>query len=122
MATNNATPQAFLEALHTAFGQTVWRCRFFALVLLAIMLLLRNMPRGAALRRSETSSLLLGHHSIGLGLVFDGIDMVLLFVQPVRLVLAQLAAGNPLIDPPFLVGLALIDGRRVRCRERQRSP
>ena len=78
------------------------------------MLLTRDMPRRAILRRMQLGSLLLGHHTVGLGLVFHSIDMCLLVRQAVGFLLSERAARDAVVNPPLLVHLTLIDDRRLR--------
>jgi hypothetical protein len=80
---------------------------------LGIMLLTRDMARCAVLCAINPGPFALRHHTIGLCLIFHLIDVFLLFAQSIGLTLIQLAAGNPLINPLLLTGLALVDHRRL---------
>lgn len=51
--------------------------------------------------------------TIGLGVIFHPVDVFLLLVGSIRFPFIQLSAGNTLIDPLLLTGLALVDHRRL---------
>ena len=76
---------------------------------LAVMLLTRDMARCAVLGAINPGPFAFRHDPIGLRLIFHLIDMFLLLVQAIRFPLVQLTAGNPLIDPLFLIGLPLVN-------------
>jgi hypothetical protein len=76
---------------------------------LAVVFLVRDMARGAILRRTNPGSFPFRHHAIGLCPVFHLVDAFLLIVQPADFSLVQLPALNSLIDPLFLIRLPLID-------------
>jgi hypothetical protein len=80
---------------------------------LPIMLLTEDVLGRPILRGMEAGSFLFRHHPIGFGFVLHLVDMLLLLVQLVRFALSQLTARNPLIDSQFLVGLPLINTRRL---------
>ena len=76
---------------------------------LTIVLLTRDMPCGAILRRGNPGPLIFRHDTVGLCLFFHLVDLSLLCVQPVCFSFIQLPTRNPLIDPLFLIRLPLID-------------
>jgi hypothetical protein len=82
-------------------------------IALSVMLFARDMARRMVLRMSNLDSFFLGHRPVDLRLVFHVIDMALLLVQAGGFLLIQLPAGNAFIDSLFLIGLPLIDARRL---------
>ncbi|CAE6689579.1 hypothetical protein NSPZN2_10152 [Nitrospira defluvii] len=87
------------------------------LSLLAVVLLAGNMARRAILGMSDPSAFFLRDHAVALGLVLQVVDVVLSIVQASGLTFIQLAARNPLINTPLLVGLSLINPGRLCLRE-----
>jgi hypothetical protein len=83
-------------------------------LLLAIMFFASDVPWGMILSMADSGSLFVGHDAIDLGPVFHLVHMALLLIESIRLPLIQLPTGNPSIDPLFLVGLPMIDVRRLR--------
>ena len=61
----------------------------------------------------ETGSFLLRHDSIGFGCILHVVDVALLLFQLIRFMFSDLAAGNSLVDELLLIGLSLIDSRRL---------
>jgi hypothetical protein len=82
-------------------------------IALSVMLFARDLARRMVLRMSNLDSFFLGHRPVDLRLVFHVIDMTLLLVQAGGFLLIQLPAGNAFIDSLFLIGLPLIDARRL---------
>jgi len=76
---------------------------------LAIVLLTGNMAEGTRLCRANPGPLLFRHDAIGLCPILHLVDVFLLLVQPVCFSLVRLPTRNSLIDPLFLIRLALID-------------
>lgn len=76
---------------------------------LMIVFFALNMAQGTILSTIDPVPFLIRDHSISLRPVFHLIDMFLLLDQSIRFPLIQLTTGDPLIDPLFLVRLALID-------------
>jgi hypothetical protein len=70
----------------------------------AALHILRLMQAGALATRNDT---------VGLGAVLHVIDMLLAAVETIGFTLGQAAGSDALIDTLLLVGLALIDTRRV---------
>src|SRR5574343_135639 len=89
-------------------------------VVLAVMLLAMDAGALRVLRLMQAGALAAGHDTVGLGAVFHVIDMLLAAFQAIGFALGQAAGGNALVDALLLVGLALIDARRIGLGEGQR--
>ena len=79
---------------------------------LAVVFLASNMVRGTILSRADPGPLPFRHHIIGQCPVFHLVHIFPLPPQPLRFLLIQLPARNPLINPLILIRLALINHRR----------
>jgi len=85
--------------------------------MLAIVFLAINAIALHILRLMDAGAFLTGHHTIGLGAIFHVVDALLAALQAVGFALRQAAGGDALIDATLLVGLALINSRRVGLGE-----
>jgi hypothetical protein len=83
-------------------------------VIVLTVVLLRVDPAALDfLRLMQAGALTARHDAIRLGAVFHVVDMLLTAIQTVGFALGQAAGSDTLIDALLLVGLALIDTRRV---------
>jgi hypothetical protein len=82
-------------------------------IVLAVVLLRVNAAALDFLRLMQADTLAPGHHAIGLGAVFHIVDMLLAAIQTVGFALGQAAGSDSLIDASFLIGLTLINARRI---------
>jgi hypothetical protein len=88
-------------------------------VVLAIMLLRVNMAALHIFGMAQAGTLTAGHLAIGLGPRFHVFDMLLAALEAIGFTLGQATRGNTLIDALFLIGLALVDARRIALGEGQ---
>jgi hypothetical protein len=88
-------------------------------VVLAIMLLRVNMTALHVFGMAQAGTLTARHLAIRLGPRFHVFDMLLATLETIGFTLGQAARGNALIDTLFLIGLALVDARRVALGEGQ---
>ena len=82
-------------------------------IVLTIMFLAVNTGALPVLCLMHTGALAAGHDAIRLGAVFHVVDTVLPAVESIGFTLGQAAGGDALIDTALLIGLTLIDKRRV---------
>jgi len=82
-------------------------------IMLAIMLLGIDTITLRVLRDMQTGPLALGDDTIGLGTIFHVVHAQLTVFQTIGFALGQAAGSHTLIDTLFLVGLALVDTRRI---------
>ena len=70
----------------------------------------------------QTGAFLLRHHAIRLGLVFNTLQAILSALETRRLLLRQRPRLNALLDTLLLIGLALVENRRIGglCHRDQR--
>ena len=80
---------------------------------LSVMLFTSNVPGCLVLPMPNLAELLVRDHAIGLCFVLHVVNIILLLVQPGGFILIQLPAGNALIDALLLIGLPLVDTRRL---------
>jgi hypothetical protein len=89
-------------------------------VVLAVMLLCVDAAALDFLRLMQAGALAAGHDAVGLGAVFHVIDMLLTAIQTVGFALGQAAGSDALIYTLLLIGLALINTRRIGLGKGQR--
>ncbi len=82
-------------------------------IVLAVVLLGIDAAALDFLRLMQAGALTAGHDAVGLGAVFHVINMLLAAIQTVGFALGQAAGSDTLIDALLLIGLALIDTRRI---------
>jgi hypothetical protein len=89
-------------------------------VMLTIMLLGVDALALYILRLMQAGALAARHDAIGLGAIFHVVDMLLAALEAIGFALCQSARGNALINALFLIGLTLIDTRRIGLGKSQR--
>lgn len=82
-------------------------------IMLAIMLLGIDTITLRVLRHMQTGPLALGDDTIGLGTIFHVVHALLTVFQTIGFALGQAAGSHTLVDALLLVGLALVDTRRI---------
>jgi len=88
-------------------------------IVLTIMFLRGDAAALDVLCLVQAGALATRHHAIRLGAVFHVVDALLSAFEAIRLALRQATRGHPLIDTLLLIGLALIDARRIGLGEGQ---
>jgi hypothetical protein len=91
-------------------------------VVLTVVLLAVNAGALPVLRLMQVGALATCHNAVGLGAVFHIVDTLLATVEAVGFALGQAAGSDTLIDALLLIGLTLVDARRVglgegKCRQ-----
>lgn len=82
-------------------------------IVLAVVLLAIDAVALHILGVLNAGTLAAGDHAISLGAVFHVIDALLAALQAVGLTLGQTAGSHALVDSAFLIGLALVNARRI---------
>jgi hypothetical protein len=93
-------------------------------IMLAVMLFTLDMAALHILSMVQALTFAVGNHPIGLGATLHALDMPLTTIQTGGLALGQTPGSNPLINPPLLTDLALINAGRCRLgmsKQRQRN-
>jgi hypothetical protein len=88
-------------------------------VVLAVVFLRGDAAALDFLRLTQAGALAARHNAIGLGTVFHIIDMLLAAFDAVGFAFSQLTGSDTLIDALLLIGLTLIDTRRVGLGKNQ---
>jgi hypothetical protein len=89
-------------------------------IMLAVVFLRVNPAALHFLCLMQAGALTARHDAVRFGAVFHVIDMLLTTVEAIGFALGQAARGDALIDTLLLVGLALIDARRVGLGKSER--
>ena len=82
-------------------------------IVLTVMFLPINALAFNVLGMLQVGAFLLRHHTIRLGLVFNTLQTILPALETCRLLLRQRPGLNALLDTLFLIGLALVENRRI---------
>ena len=82
-------------------------------IVLTVMFLPINALAFDVLGMLKVGAFLLRHHAVRLGLVFNTLQMILPALETCRLLLRQRPGLNALLDTLFLIGLALVENRRI---------
>jgi hypothetical protein len=88
-------------------------------IVLAVVLLAIDTVALHILGLMDAGALLTGHDTVGLGPVLHVVDALLATFQTIGFALGQAAGSDTLIDATLLIGLTLIDTRRIGLGEGQ---